>query len=362
MRNKYKTEKQLADQRVRWMVKHKVPYFQPTISPAPKNMERKEIESIHEAFNYYRDYTDCVLVQPKHMGSYCLAVLERDHKDSYFISRNGSKINHIEGLHEATENIRNNYYSSERCLIEGELMPWSAMGRGLIDREFRNYIECHRNKFNFLKDSLIKHKIQQIKKQKPWERDDLKPHEKRQYHSIRDLEFRDLASYARSIALYDKQLDIFASEEKLRFVPFNVLKTGLYKEQMFHKFGGEVISITNENRAYALFNDAKEKGLEGIVIKPFNQDIINVAPALKVRTNAYLQLIYGVEFDANFDYYLEKRNIKRKLEASIKGYEVARQLLSIPYSELHENNPVYVNLLYRAIDCERFVNTLDSRL
>ena len=39
--------------RIGWFCKNQINDFSPTISPAPKNKDRNEIETIHEAVDYF---------------------------------------------------------------------------------------------------------------------------------------------------------------------------------------------------------------------------------------------------------------------------------------------------------------------
>src|SRR5690349_1529525 len=91
--------------RIDWFCRNKVNDFSPTISPAPKNTNKQEIESIGEAVDYFLQQGENELViQKKYMGSYCTVYLKRNLADTYFVSRNGYKIEHI-NLEEAKESL-----------------------------------------------------------------------------------------------------------------------------------------------------------------------------------------------------------------------------------------------------------------
>lgn len=82
--------------RIDWFCENKINAFSPTISPAPKSPERKEIESIDKAIRYFYDNgIKEVVVEKKYMGSYCDIYLNKNLEDTYFVSRNGHKIDHI---------------------------------------------------------------------------------------------------------------------------------------------------------------------------------------------------------------------------------------------------------------------------
>lgn len=84
--------------RIDWFCENKINAFSPTISPpAPKSPERKEIESIDKAIRYFYDNgIKEVVVEKKYMGSYCDIYLNKNLEDTYFVSRNGHKIDHID--------------------------------------------------------------------------------------------------------------------------------------------------------------------------------------------------------------------------------------------------------------------------
>ena len=83
--------------RIEWFCKNKINDFSPTISPAPKSKAKNEIESIEEAVNYYmKNGVAEFVVQKKYMGSYCTIYLKRNLEETYFVSRNGFKMDHID--------------------------------------------------------------------------------------------------------------------------------------------------------------------------------------------------------------------------------------------------------------------------
>lgn len=370
MRNKFLEEKKKADARVDWAIKNKVQWINPTISPAPKDVDSGEIESLKKAMEYYAPYTDKVLLQTKYMGSYCTMYLNKDHSKSYFVSRNGYLIKHVEGLHEASLELHSQLFYDNRIewiIVESELMPWRVLGKGLIDEEYGNYGYLHNSHLNFLKLSSIREKINTLKSQKLWEKENLKQHEIRQYNSIRDINVED---YQSSVDLYLEQLRIFGKEGAVHFKPFNVLKTVFDNgeeffppyHEVFNSEDSLIVDVKDYKTAYEFLNKNKSNQEEGIMVKPLEQHLINIAPCLKVRTNDYLQLIYGVNFNRDFNYYMEKRNISSKLKQSISDYETAIQMIRTPYNKVVGSNNRYKSLLYKAIDAENYTKTLDTRL
>jgi hydrogenase maturation factor len=116
--------------RINWFCKNKINDFSPTISPAPKKRESNEIESISQAIRYFleNDITE-IVVQKKYMGSYCSIYLKKNLEETYFVSRNGFKIQHINN-EEALESIKNlhqkmcnQFPDFDTIIIAAELLP-----------------------------------------------------------------------------------------------------------------------------------------------------------------------------------------------------------------------------------------------
>lgn len=385
-------EQRKIDNRVNWMIKNKVNWLNPTISPAPK--KDGVIESVLGALEYYRPYTDEVVLSIKYMGSYCCMYLHKNLWESTFISRNGYEINRIERdlLLAAAKPIHEKLFAEgegvQMYVVEAELMPWRALGGGLIDREYGTYYQVHQSHSKFIKASTLPDKLRKVEASEDYQKwlnlsqraseevkTEFKHHIRKQYECIRELTHTlpDPVEYQHSIRLYKKQLDIFGKEDEVHFNPFNILKVidndGVEVRKDYNlnnNINTDYVIVktdgSDNQRALDFFHKSQSLELEGIVVKPLKQNLINVAPVLKVRTKAYLQLIYGVNFDKDYDRYYAKRDIKRKLRASILGYELAIQLLAIPRSELTADNYQYKKLLYKLIGEESTLETLDKRL
>ena len=95
---KKKSKKDIQNElRIKWAIKNCTPHFAPTISPAPKSLERNEIESIHSAVDYYKQKgVTKLVVQPKFMCSYCDIELHSNIEETRFFSRNGYLITHLD--------------------------------------------------------------------------------------------------------------------------------------------------------------------------------------------------------------------------------------------------------------------------
>ena len=164
-------DKAIIKKRIDWFCKNKINAFSPTISPAPKSAERNEIESLYEGLRWFVDRgVNELLVQKKYMGSYCDIYLHKELTDSYLVSRNGYKINHLnrtQWLAALTDlYARFSWSNTAIRIIQSELMPWSALGKGLIANEFSAYYISHQIHADYLQQSDLYAKITQIR-QKP---------------------------------------------------------------------------------------------------------------------------------------------------------------------------------------------------
>jgi PNKP adenylyltransferase domain, ligase domain len=386
--------------RVEWFCKNQINDFSPTISPAPKNKERNEIESIAEAVDYFlKNNVTELVVQKKYMGSYCTIYLKRNLDETYFVSRNGHKIDHI-NLEEAKESIIDlhqkmieKFPDFDTIMIASELLPWKILGSGLIDREFYGYFDAQKTHNQYLQENNLYDKIEKVKNSEAFltfeeDRKNLsskefrakhKPHIIRQYEALGKIKILDLEQQENSLSIYKTQIDTFGKVEKVHFKPFNILKIvwndgketipnsnltyeSLNEDAFLHlKFDAEN-KVKNIEKIYKFYENLTSNNEEGIMIKPERSYIQGLVPCFKVRNNNYLTMIYGVNFQIDFDYYLYKRKIGQKIEQSINGWEINQQMLQIPYKNIDEENYLMKILLLKRINDEEVEKGLDPRL
>ena len=392
-------DKAIIKKRIDWFCKNKINAFSPTISPAPKSAERNEIESLYEGLRWFVDRgVNELLVQKKYMGSYCDIYLHKELTDSYLVSRNGYKINHLNRTQwlDALTDLHARFSWSDTAIriIQSELMPWSALGKGLIANEFSAYYISHQIHADYLQQSDLYAKINQIRQKPEYKafvadaktlsskelKDKYPNHIIRQYQSVRDMKLLDLPNYAKNISLFKKELDIFGKEAPIYFKPFNILKE--IKDDGTQVFVNDNLSFQQINddeflhytftdeadfeakypeiRAWVDKMNANEE--EGVVIKPRKAFLPAMPPAFKVRNNDYLTLIYGVDFQDRLQEQINKRNIKGKLKCSINDWVINAKLLQTPYADIHEENYEFKNLVLDRILGEEIENQLDSRL
>jgi len=332
------------------------------------------------------------------MGSYCDIYLNKTLNESYLVSRNGFKINHID-LEQAFESLiplhqSMNWDNTEMYIIQSELMPWSVLGKGLIENDYMSYLHAHSTHFNYLSESPLYKKISDTMNSDMYKQyiDDslnksksefleLYPkHVIRQYEALRKFVIKDLKMYEQAICVFKKQIEHFGKDEKIYFKPFNVLKV-IYSD------GSE--SILNDNHSYSMVNSdlylsyhfkdiedlnskfeeinqwvtqLNDNNEEGVVVKPAKAFVANLPPGFKVRNNQYLTMIYGVDFHENYDYYFDRRKISKKIECSINDWMINYELIKIKYSSINEENYLLKNLVFDRIQHEKIENQLDTRL
>lgn len=379
----------------------KVNAFSPTISPAPKDFETNEIESIRKAIEFYvkKGITELVF-QKKYMGSYGDIYVKKNIEESYVASRNAFIVKKIpediliEKLHDLHKRFHWEEEQLDLVIIQSEIMPWSALGSNLVDNDFNGYLDAHQTHFEHLKNTDLYAKIEQVKASESYQnfiadknkmpqkefKNKYPAHVIRQYGAIEAFIVKDLDVYETGIKTYRKQLEHFGNNGSIYFKPFNILKkvysdgseiipndNSTYKhinddEMLELDFSNPETIESQIEQVYNWYNKLVEDMEEGIMIKPKTCFIKDVPPAFKVRNNSYLTMIYGVDFVENYAHNLRRRKIESKLKCSIYDWMLNWELLRVPYHEIEMENYHYKNLLLDRIVGERAENQLDSRL
>ncbi|MDR1455085.1 MAG: hypothetical protein LBJ01_05480 [Tannerella sp.] len=119
---------------------------------------------------------------------------------------------------------------------------------------------------------------------------------------------------------------------------------------------------------------ARESEIDGlnynISLRTFQRDVIEVfeskrfAEEIKAsyKCASEKSMIYGVDFQEQYDDYVKKRSIKRKLECSINDWMLNWEMLKIKYKDIHEENYLLKNLLFDRIMGENVEATVDIKL
>lgn len=364
------------------MVKNQINHLMPTTSPAPKH--QGTIESVVGAMKLYESKgVDRVVLQPKYMGSYCDIYFKPDHSETQFVSRGGYRITHkdreemLEASKELHAKVMLMANQPKLIVVASEMMPWNYLGKGLIEREFRDYgiamaklwgeyqiddfIEADR-KAEFLTSLALNTRSEH--------NEEFRPHEHRHLSAISELP----SKYQMSVGTmqFQRALNYFGMENPLEFKPFQVLKIEredgkviIPDSDTFHWFSqeGRILDVTNHAEAEQYYHQARFTSQEGIVVKPLlRYDNPKIPSSIKVRTPEYLHLIYGNDFNYNYNTYYAKRRIQRKLQTHLKELKVSRQLLEIPQDEITLDNAHYKGLVYAFFKFFETEEQLDNTL
>lgn len=403
--------------RIYHLMKNKVNFISGTVAPAPSSKQEDylNIEDLRIGFDILSkqyDYNYTLSVQPKFMGSRCNIYLFNEQNElSYSVSRNGYLISKdrldLTPIYSKLQSRLGkwmNENSIHMVILDGELLPWSALGKDLIERDFipvkaglEVEIECgtmfdfdiHYNQMKQkLNNTILKKEFSMLKKN---ERVDKFPTIYQTYNTYLETNnfYQSVEQMEELLKTYSKQIDLYGETGELDFKPFSILKIiyndgresiplldkTLSQSIMYDMiYSGQDIDAqlvleinpTNYKTQYEVLKQWFDKktiseGYEGIMLKP---DIINInsLPLLKVRNPDYLTIIYGYDYklEHNYKTLVNKKTTSGKIVQSIKEFKLGMNLLLMNYSNL--NTDEYKSRLESFINCELDGIELDPRL
>jgi len=403
----YSFEMLLPEQRgrVHFLFENKINFISGTVSPCDKNIEKNKLEDLESGLLYYKNNNvSKVILQPKYMGSRCNIYLHKNIEDTYCVTRNGFLIRHVDLKEALVPLYKNNFIKSkfidgaEIIILDSEVLPWIALGKGLIDTQFLSVKTGINNELNLLKETgfegqlenlvndenlnNFKQDMQSLKKEEV-----IKKYGFRTYETFKNvLEYQrehvDLESIENYVKVYNRQMELFASDGEIEFKPFSILKiiNGDESEETFFEDSNIEIfkSISNDEFCVIDFSDdswyynatlfydkiTENKEMEGIVIKPEIVYTKGIAPYLKCRNENYLSIVYGYDFkkEKKYNKLIKKKGIKEKLRSSIKDFELGKRMLEIPYNQINKENKELLSLYIQMVIEEDNVQKLDPRL
>jgi predicted kinase len=378
-----------------------------TMSPSASN--DSELEPIETALEYYKSkgVTDLVM-QCKEMGSNATLYWLPNPDDCYMVSRNGYLINQIDIkpiVDKFHSLIAEKFPDATQVITFGELKPWSALGKGLIDHHFTPIYSGMKAELEFCKengfDTAFGSLLAQAKDEFTTDRGKLSKSELRAKYSDAKVEWYtsvlQMAKYTNPVDIdlteveaYKTELDGYTQGGELDFQPFQVLKIERGKQVEVLPFDNfEGFNLFNNNPILKIFNlteDYEQKvnqvtdvyktwiscsqeifgysKLEGVVIKPLDSKLTNVAPYIKVRNPQYLKLVYGPTYNLEPTYtkLVKSKRISRKIKSSISEWKLGLEMLGIHSSQMTLDNPKAVELMIKFIAEEKKVEVLDPRL
>ncbi|MFD0682769.1 MULTISPECIES: metallophosphoesterase [unclassified Paenibacillus] len=379
-----------AVRRLQYCSKNRVNFISGTMSPADKDEATGELESLRKGLDYFaeRGVTEVVL-QPKYMGSRCNVYLHHNVEQSYSVSRNGYKVQAVD-LIPIYEQLLHKFgaYMTEHgiaaLILDGELLPWKALGDGLIERQFRPIGKALETELDFLRQNGFEEALGKLVQEfeasgfekdqhhlsKETLSDTYGSHVYQNFKHIRAIReaYVTLDQQDEAYRTYKRQLELYACDAELAYKPFAILKEVLEdgEERVPEGKTSELYRFLNDDeylildlqeqdafiRAEQFFSKLTvENHMEGIVIKP-EQEERSVVPYLKVRNPGYLSIIYGYDYKFPHKYakLMKQKNIFSKLRTSANEHRISRQMLEVRLNEITPENETYkqiaANLLF----------------
>jgi hypothetical protein len=307
-----------------------VKYISGTMAPAPST--DTDIEPLRAALDWFKKAgAETVVLQPKYMGSRAQLYLFAGEPDKTFmVSRGGWKIRGVEGLDdEGYKKFLTEEYNKRESLIkdygdmvlDGELMPWAALGKGLIETHFTPYKALIEEELRVLE---VDPGLAMLGDFKSW---------------------LDVEGRKGDLTKFQSALECYSGNTAVEFKPFKVLshskgQTGIV--DITSNFDGFTtlnngltpcyIDLRNGEGDYGVAEDyfkelTEVQKMEGVVVKPLvgTCDI----PYMKVRSKEYLRLVYGYDYTRPERHarLCRQKNISGKVRTSINEHKLAEAML-----------------------------------
>ncbi|MFF2531376.1 metallophosphoesterase [Brevibacillus sp. NPDC058079] len=388
--------------RLQFVLRNKINFISGTISPADKNEETGELESLSKGLEYFKSKgVQQVTLQPKYMGSRCTVYLGKTVEESYAVSRNGYKIRNVDltGIFAdlidkfAGVMAKNSW---KMMILDGELLPWMALGKGLIEREFKVMDVALSGEIEFLKENGFEESsvaLFDTYKESDFSKDQHNLSKKEliakygestygNYKHVRDVlySYYPLSAHEEAYKLYHEQVELYGSEAELSFKPFALLKS-------ITEDGSEVFPSVETSKVFAMISDDEylvvdfsdpnyfekanafyqtlttDRKMEGVVVKP-EIEKEGVAPAIKVRNTEYLRIIYGYDYTFPHKYgsLFSQKRIGKKLATSINEHEIGKKMLSFPIDSIDMSNRDYQQVVANMLFETSRESEIDPRL
>lgn len=380
-----------------------------TMSPSASN--DSELEPIETALEYYKSkgITDLVM-QCKEMGSNASLYWLPNPEDCYMVSRNGYVISQVDIkpiVDKFHPLIKKRFPDATQVIVFGELKPWAALGAGLIDHHFTPIYSGMKAELEFCKengfDTAFSNLLFEAKGEFSYDRVKMSKKELRDKYNDAKVEWYNSALKASKyinpvdidlteVEAYKTELNGYTQDSELDFQPFQVLKIErgdkvevlpfdnyegfkLFNSNQILPINLDPLGITygliveDVKNIYKHWIDNSQEifgypKLEGVVIKPLDPKLTNVAPYIKVRNPQYLKLVYGPTYnlEPNYSKLVKSKRISRKIKSSINEWQLGLKMLGIHSSQMTLHNPKAVDLMIKFIAEEKKVEELDPRL
>jgi len=383
-----------------------IPFIAGTMSPAEADQEAGDIESMARALDYYKAAgAEKVILQPKYMGSRCTLIINKEVEKSFATSRNGYPIEqHRLDLTDVFKQMREKFAYKfddgvEVLILDSELMPWSALGKDLIDRDFRVAGSAVPEEIKILMETGFSNQFDQLMERfedtefgqevhEGSKKDLVEKYGQNDFNNFRELvrlkkEYVSPEDESDMIEIYNEQIELYGSDQEVHVKPFMILKEVMSDGTEKTYFDGSNIEIFEEvsEDDYVVIDlslegaleDAEEfyglitteKKMEGVVIKPEKVYTPGIAPFVKVRNKNYLHIIYGHDYTApaKLEALIKRKRVSRKRSVSLREFEIGMKMLKdIPFKDIGPNNEAYKIYIANMIAQEREERSIDPRL
>jgi len=402
--------------RIKNIIKNKINYISGTMSPADKDID--ELESLKQGLLYYYNKFNeykikmNLCIQPKYMGSRVNIYLYNNIEQSFAVSRNGYLIkidtSIMMKVYKKLHNKLKNFMSTNNVkmmIIDGELMPWKALADGLIETKFKpidialqteiallkeyDFDEQYKKLIERMKMSEYEQDVNKLTKKQLLDKYGQTDYEnyKLLYKDMDYISVNQVEEYAKK---YHEQIENYGADAEIICKPFSILKLvfnngndcvlGLNSNNIIKLGQIDLFKLVSDDPFYIVdFNKSFEKILkestiffnkitidkkmEGVVIKP-DMYVESIAPFLKVRNEDYLTIVYGYDYKTNYKYnkLMNQKNIRKKLEMSIKEYKIGLEMLKTKMEDITFENNNYIQFLNEFLFAEELGRKLDPRL
>ena len=315
------------ERRAKWAIKHGVKYISGTMTPAAAWGD--DIESVDAAVDYFvKSGITEVCAQPKYMGSRAQIYLikndkgELDLEKTFATSRNGYKIKvDLTAIYQEMFGRYHHLFERE-LILDGELCPWSVLGRQLIDNEFGQYQAAIEYQLALLADDA-------------------------EYAKFDTSKLIDHNQKAQHLNAFKQQLDLYGQDGDPYYMPFGIIAIDdkwqgnedqcVMFTDILGSAGGQAFDLSKPEDVDALKVMiqliTEIERMEGVVIKPrvYKEGCL---PYMKVRNKEYMRLIYGYDYQDRLERLCKQKSIRGKSRISIEEYQLGRAMVEQP--ELRE--------------------------
>jgi hypothetical protein len=286
-------------------------------------------------------------------------------------------------------------------IFDGELLPWMALGKGLIERQFEVIGKSLETEISFLKEFGFEEQLQELGaryeasrfeelKSKYPKKELVKNFGLADYNTFKDLKgiletLPSLEEQEQAAGVYQQQLELYGKDSELEYKPFSILKivytNGDEEIPMTTMRTSELFSLISEDEFLLVNLEAQDsyeaaeqffekittdRGMEGVVIKPEvpTEASGGVIPFMKVRNSQYLTLVYGYDyrFPHKYEKLMKQKSIKRKIKASLAEYKLGMEMLKVHLDEIGPENDHFKQTVANLLFEESQESEIDPRL